>query len=127
MIDGERGGGSGSRQDGGHDFGRLHRETVQILMPVQAGAEVDLCDRIDTTPTREVDEQRHLRSPAFDERQLFDDAASDGVLTGQRLVQTGQFGEEQRDERAGHQFGRPSAAAVVGGARVAALHHRQIG
>ena len=64
-------------------------------MPVQPRAEVDLGDGLRAEHGRHVDEHGDFGTPSLDERDLFDERPPNGVLTGQRLVQTGQFGEEQ--------------------------------
>ena len=75
-----------------------------------------------------VDEQGEVDAVALDERQLLEHLAAAGVLTGQRLHDGREVGEQERDQRPGHQLGDPPALArpAVERAVVEALDERHV-
>ena len=88
------------------------------------GTEVDLGDRLGAAHPADVDQHRHLHTPALDELDLFEHGPTTGVLAGQRLRQPRQLGEVQRHQGPSDQLRRPAAAAVAGRPVVQRLHQR---
>ena len=79
---------------------------------VAAHAEVDLGDGAPGRTLADMSiEQPEVDAVALDERHRLEHVAPAGVLARQRLHDAGQAREEQRDQRAGDELGRPPAGA----------------
>ena len=107
---------------------RLGAEVVEVAVPVDARAEVDLRHRLHAHQVGDVDEHAGLDAVAPHERQALEQLAAPPVLAGQRLDDRRQVGEQRGDERPGHQLGRaPAADAAGAGPLVEALHEADVG
>jgi hypothetical protein len=84
---------------------------------VLADVEVDLRDRIEADQLVGVDQQGDVDAVAGDERQLLQEIAARGDLTGERLAHCRELGVEGLQQRARGQLG--DAAAAVPQGRVA--------
>ena len=90
-------------------------------------ANIDLCDCCGAKALGHIGQHCDLDAPTLHERNLFDGAAASGELAAQRLVQPGEFGQEQAEQWSGHKLGGTAAAAEIGGAVIAGLHEGYIG
>ena len=61
----------------------------------------------------DVDEQAQVDAVAGRERQPLEHRAPTGVLARQRLDDAAEVGEQEREQRPGHELGDPSAADAV--------------
>ena len=77
------------------------------------GPEVDLGDPLDAEAGGQIDQQTQIDGMAAMERHRFQQRAATAELTGQRLDQQVELGEQCRDQRPGHQLGDPPAALPV--------------
>ena len=89
-------------------------------------ADVDLGDRGGAEALGDIGEHRDLDTPALHERDLLHRRRAGRELAAERLVQSGELGQEQAEQRAGDELGRASAATVIGGTVVAGLDERHV-
>ena len=94
---------------------RLVAQLVEAAVAVGAGAEVDLGDGAGPEPGGHVDEQAQVDAVALHERHPLQHLPPGRELAAQGLADGQQVGEEQAEQRAGHQLGHPATAhrAVV--------------
>ena len=94
-----------------------------------AHAEVHLRGRAESDARHDVDEEPDLDAPALDERHRLEHVAPAGVLAAERLDESGELGEEHREQRTGDQLGDAAAAGGLTVERppVVPLHERDVG
>ena len=120
---------TGAPERGHEDRGGLRPELGERAVAVLAHAEVDLRGGREPVAFDDVDEQRELHAPAFDERERLEHLAPSGVLAGQWLHEARELGEQRRDEWARHELGHASAAVrlIVQRSSVEPLDERDVG
>ena len=82
------------------------------LDDVLAHAEVDLRDGRTPEAFGDVDEESELDTPSFDERHRLEGITASGVLTGERLDDTGELRPVEVEQGPRQQLGDPAAAGL---------------
>jgi len=76
-------------------FGGLYGPFVERTVAVEANAEIDLADRVDTVAGCDVEEHADFDTPALHERERLQDVSAGRELAGQWLVHPGELGGQQ--------------------------------
>ena len=97
----------GAAEDGCQDVVGVGAKLVEGTVAVDPLVEVDLDDGVAAVAPVQVDEQPDLDAVPVGQDEAVEGGASQGALTGQRLGQGGEVGEEAAEERPSQQLGDP--------------------